>query len=203
MWIVGINGLIGSGKTTVANVFAEHYGFTTVNFADALKREVATRLKRTLTEYVNLAYPSAHSNKGGVEEKIRELIYDRKDRVTRALLQEYGTEIRRADITDYWINALYESLVSKDGYETGKFVIADVRFMNEYQSIMADPVLEYSAVLKVVRPGLPYNDHVSEHLAVDPNIPWTAVIHNDGSLEDLKQKVHLVWDTIKPASEPR
>ena len=40
--IIGICGLIGSGKGTVADILVDHFGYTKISFADKLKDGVAT-----------------------------------------------------------------------------------------------------------------------------------------------------------------
>ena len=40
--IIGICGLIGSGKGTAADILVEQHGFTKISFADKLKDGVAT-----------------------------------------------------------------------------------------------------------------------------------------------------------------
>jgi hypothetical protein len=39
--IIGINGPIGSGKSTVANILEKNFGFETMGFADKLKESAA------------------------------------------------------------------------------------------------------------------------------------------------------------------
>lgn len=108
----------------------------------------------------------------------------------RELLQWWGTEFRRNVDQDYWVNKVKARLAEE---KPEIALITDVRFPNEIAFIE-----EYGETIKVVRPGITaVNEHVSEK-ALDhlPDSSWSAVIVNDGSLEDLKRKAVNTFDAL-------
>ena len=58
-------------------------------------------------------------------------MFKEKPPLVRLLMQEYGTDVRRADDVDYWVKKWEESLPEI----SSKIVVDDVRFMNEAEKI--------------------------------------------------------------------
>ena len=113
----------------------------------------------------------------------------------RDLLQRLGTEAMRDGLhPDVWVNALmsdyrpgifsgYIGDTRRDIPESN-WIITDTRFLNEAQAIKD----KGGMVIKVDRPGVgPVNGHPSEDALKDYNFDY--VIHNDGSINDLDNKV--------------
>jgi hypothetical protein len=193
--IVGISGKAQTGKSAVAQRLAERWGFVVVSFADALREEVLARLPATLRALHGYTCPRFEvlpngnlrhrlCNWGDEEGCIREMVYERKPPGVRELLQEYGSEVRRADEPEYWIEQW-----AVRAYLTGamQLVAPDVRFENE-----ARAVLEREGVLwRIERPnhsGILNGSHQSETV-MDAWDRWDAIIRNDGTLADLHAKV--------------
>jgi hypothetical protein len=115
----------------------------------------------------------------------------------RDLLQILGTEAMRDGLhKNVWVNALMADYKIHpehfndiaNGRETGdgypNWIITDTRFPNEAQAIKD----KGGMVIKVDRPGVgPVNGHPSEDALKDYNFDY--VIHNDGSINDLDNKV--------------
>ena len=146
--VVGISGKIGAGKDEVAKRMVSHWGFTIVRFSEDLKVEVLRIFSRTVR--------AATADFWGkqvdavTQAEMRDLVYNRKPPVIRALLQEHGTELRRAEEPAYWVTrwrARIDSLL-RDG--VSRIVAQDVRFENEARAIRAMNGL----LVKVERPGL-------------------------------------------------
>lgn len=96
-------GKMGTGKTFVGQVLAEDYNFVQINFADAVKEEVAAHLGISLGEL-----------------NARKAEY-------RPLLQRWGTEYRRAEDPNYWVKEWARRRALIDG----PVVATDCRFPNE------------------------------------------------------------------------
>jgi hypothetical protein len=115
----------------------------------------------------------------------------------RDFLQKLGTDgLREGLHTNTWVNALMADYKIHpehfndiaNGRETGdgypNWIITDTRFPNEAQAIKD----KGGMVIKVDRPGVgPVNGHPSEDALKDYNFDY--VIHNDGSINDLDNKV--------------
>lgn len=146
-------------------------------YAGSGKDAVASVLMRDLppgSEFTRIAFADELKNVA------RGLGWDgRKDDDGRRLLQNLGVAVRDCLGDSLWIDAALE------GYNGDEHaVITDVRFANEMREIRGMG----GEIWRVDRPGVgPVNDHVSEH-------EWTAgpfdrVIANDGTLDDLREKV--------------
>ena len=128
--IIGICGLIGSGKGTVADILVNTHKFTKISFADKLKDGVASVFgwDRKMLE-------------GDTDEsrQWRELKDDfwsneTKMEVTpRLVLQLCGTDCMRNGFDDgIWVSLVKKELLDNPGRN---YVIPDVRFANEVDMI--------------------------------------------------------------------
>lgn len=170
--IIGLSGKIGTGKTTLTNLLLKSFPeYERVAFGDILKREAS--------EMHNFPLEWAYSEEGksrivnpGVEERKSlfevmgemllppEPVYNalpRMNMTVREVLQWHGTEYRRNQDPDYWINRMRDHVK-----ENPWVVIDDVRFVNE-----ANLVFELGGLLVRVdphnewKPGK-FADHASE-----------------------------------------
>jgi hypothetical protein len=110
----------------------------------------------------------------------------------RELMQRLGTECGRELISDtVWIDAALGPYIGQ-GFETPgpppKIVVTDMRFSNEFQSV----INRGGMTIRIVRLGVgPANSHPSE-TALDDYFKkgyFDAVIINDGTIADLHRKV--------------
>ena len=199
--IVGIIGLINSGKSTIANILVEDYGFIKVSFADSLKDSVAaifgwdrqllqgdTQESRNWREQVDEYWSNVMQHP-----------------VTpRWVLQHIGTEVMRDHFhKNIWVH----SLMRRTNDPNKNYVISDVRFANEVDVILS----QQGEIWEVQRPPLPdwysekFNDteELRRFMTVyHPEIhssewEWRLVkrnhiVRNVGSLQDLKNKVSAI-----------
>ena len=159
--IIGISGKKQSGKSLVATLLAKRLGnCIVVNFADAVKEEVARACNTTLAEV------------------------EKNKPFYRKLLQCWGTDYRRQQNDDYWIEKWGKKVsYIMDNRPLTNIIAADVRFLNEIGCIEASGGL----VIRVVRPSLPPDFHVSE-TELD-NYPFDLVIENNGTIEQLEEQI--------------
>lgn len=130
--LIGMCGLKGSGKNTVANIIQKNYpGWETMSFASALKDGVAAffGMDRKMLE--------------GDTPEFREIREQpdpfwckktgRTDLTPRKILQEFGTDIIRKQFHDnFWVDRLELDLQKK---KDKNIIITDVRFPNEIEMI--------------------------------------------------------------------
>jgi len=195
--IIGICGLIGSGKGTVADVLVDQ-GFTKVSFADKLKDGVSTIFgwDRAMLE--------------GDTDESRQWREQRDDfwsaetemEVTpRLVLQLFGTDCLRNGFHDgVWVSLLKKHMLDNPG----NYVIPDVRFRNE-QNMIRELGGE---IWRVQRGDIPewygcamldnttgsdlmeaYDVHPSEYKWIDMNNKFDVTLYNEGTIEDLRQLV--------------
>jgi hypothetical protein len=104
-----------------------------------------------------------------------------KKMTVRELLQKMGTDALRDHLhTNVWVNALFA-----DYEEDSKWVITDLRFPNEYDSVKAWKGI----TVRVTRPGTEVGTHPSEIALDEFRFDWEIV--NDGDLAELFEKVKI------------
>jgi len=141
--IIGLCGFAGSGKSTVAKYLEDNYEFKRVNFKDGLVAEMKERLPDILKELAQAYHMDVDK------------LFENKPPAMRALMRNYGTEVRRKDDTDYWVKKWCEKVNELGGH----IVVDDVRFFNELAAITElDGVL-----IRVTRPDITHaGTHQSE-----------------------------------------
>lgn len=116
----------------------------------------------------------------------------------REFLQKLGTDGLRDNLhTNVWVNALFADYIpthhdhAPNGFEYPNWIITDCRFENEAQA-----VLDHGGIIiRVNRPGVEaVNAHPSE-TSLD-NWEFTHTLLNDGTIEDLYQKVSSLLQTL-------
>jgi hypothetical protein len=209
---IAISGLAGSGKNEEANVLISECGWVNVSFADKMKR-ICKDLYGFTDEQLwgpsekrnapDLRYPRFMKADGEVADYL----------TPRLALQELGSWGRKC-YPDVWAeyamsvskkvldqNASYHHTVGllTDPYPAYQkkavdgVVISDLRFRNELEAVKRNG----GKVWRVVRPGAglegEYAQHESEteQLTI-PDSDFDLVIHNEGTLDDLKAKVRSV-----------
>jgi hypothetical protein len=217
--IIGVCGFIGSGKDTVADYLTNFHGFRRESFAGSLKDAVAQVFgwDRTMLEGRT---KTAREWREQVDPWWSERL-GMPNLTPRWVLQYWGTEVcRKAFHDDIWIAALENKLRnSKDD-----IVISDCRFPNEIKSIWDAGGI----VVRVVRGDEPewYQDainfnegdrnmlfatsrsrleragiHASETAWVGTR--FDRVLDNNGSIDDLFQKVKSLVGDRPDAIDPR
>lgn len=197
MKIIGVCGLIGGGKGTVADILVNNYGFHKYSFADSLKDMVATVFgwQRHLLE-------GDTKESREWRERVDEWWAARlaiPNLTPRWVLQYWGTDVCRVNFhQDIWI-ASVENKLSRAKNSSAKYnniVIPDTRFPNEINMIRKlggevwgvrrgeDP----DWMIKLIQYGEQPNDiHPSEWSWVRENLD--QLINNDGTIAELEEKV--------------
>jgi hypothetical protein len=194
--IIGICGLIGSGKDSVADILVQEKNFKKISFADKLKDGVATVFgwDRSMLE------GKTSNSRDWREEKddfwSAEL---GKDISPRLVLQLFGTECMRQGFYD----GIWVSLVKKHIIDNPKqnFVIPDVRFPNEANMIKSI----HGEVWRMRRGPDPVWFRMYQDLGIEPtevhesewawaNTNFNQILDNNGTLLELRSQVkgHLV-----------
>ena len=122
--IIGLKGLAGSGKDTVANYLVKNHQFTNIKFATPLK-QIVSIISGWPIEMVS----------GETEDSrvFRETVVHPTFKMTgREMLQQIGTELFREHFhKDVWMKICEQTIVNSKGC----VVISDVRFENEVKMI--------------------------------------------------------------------
>lgn len=190
--IVGVFGLIGSGKNTVADFLLSEHNFKQMSWASSLKDAISSIFgwERDLLEGL--------TNEARIWREQQDVWWsNRLGRFIspRVILQEWGTEVCRNNFhQEIWI----ASLENKIRNEKKDIVISDCRFPNEQDAIkrlggitirvIRDPEPEWAKLaqydfkkFKLDYPAI----HASEYSSL--TLKYDYIISNNSSIEDLKQ----------------
>lgn len=208
--IIGICGLIGSGKGTVADILVEQ-GFQKISFADKLKDGVATVFgwDRAMLE--------GDTDESRAWRELQDDFWTKETGRTitpRIVLQEFGTDCMRDGFYDgVWVSLLKKELLQKPG----NYVIPDVRFQNEQQMIRdvngeiwwvkrGDNPEWWSQAILDVQTGSQLmagkDVHPSEYKWANTNDKFDQIIYNDNTLTELKRQVLSHLDSNQTSPTP-
>jgi hypothetical protein len=201
--IIGLCGLIGSGKGTVADILVDEHKFEKISFADKLKDAVSVLFDwdREMLE------GETSESRFWREQEDTFWTKETGRKITpRLVLQEFGTDCMRNGFYDgVWVSFVRKRIIENPNIN---FVIPDVRFTNEAEIIKGldgkvwcvkrgpDPLWFRQYVDLDIEPT---DVHSSEwrwaKVAFDHNI------YNEGTIEDLKSQVQgRLASTLRLAS---
>jgi len=244
MQLIGLTGQAGAGKDTVADILVDYFNFTKMAWADPLYEEVSAAYggpERMSVEHLKmretkelpqfaLSRASLDTGFGGDHEFERVLEsagYGRLDPVSpRHVLQLWGTEYRRAQDCDYWVNQTRERIAAwkirmrhemadairdddQNYQEPGGIVIVGTRFWfgnapsggNE-ETVVRENGGRMWHVWRTMEGGKPKSDHPSD-LPL-PIRTGDKLILNFGDIETLATAVQLALsgnDIVNTESE--
>jgi len=189
--LIGIGGASGAGKDVVASYLVDHCGYTRLGFADALKEEVLTKFKGTLIAHlldIGWLYPS--DTPDIVQQGLHEIVWRHRTPLVRCLLQEMGTEVRRADDPGYWVkrwSRRWQQLKA-----TTYVVVPDVRFENECAALRE----QGGILVRVTRPESSLSHiskaHKSEQMAFRDSV-WDVTLQNNTTLHEFQSDIIEIW----------
>lgn len=194
--IIGICGLIGAGKDTIADYLVNIHEFRRESFAGTLKDAVSAVFgwDRDMLE------GRSRSSREWREQPDAWWSQRLAQEITpRRVLQHWGTEVcRRGFHDDIWIASLENKLRST----TDNVVISDCRFPNEIKAIRA----QRGIVIRVQRGADPawfqaahdnlcHGTPLPEHIPHASEWAWAAtkfdhVVVNNGTLDDLYRQIN-------------
>lgn len=225
MRLIGINGLKTAGKDTtyltikrlVEDAYPERDPEGRVErraFADNLKIMAMLALGYDGTDEELISSADRLKAAGGIETQVpdtRPNTYHVSNINGRTYLQRFGEHARHVFGDTFWVDQVlpetgiadYDWLpiwgsVGRKGPEVGLPAlgcVTDVRYPNEAERTLALKGI----VLEVVRPGLESDGHSTEKPLPRELVSYTLV--NDGTLEDLADKVALFLDRTYPELE--
>lgn len=202
--IIGLHGLPGSGKDTLAEFYVNRLGYTRLAFADVVYREVAEAFGVSEADLRSREWKTSPQEALQVRKCADAGFVDMVAsgfprflsglRSSREILQLWGTEYRRAQCPDYCIRKLEEEMQAHLAAGFGHFVVTDIRLYpapgrlgefscNEATYIRAKP---HSVVIEVVRPG----EARSTGHGSDTRLPQALIdftVTNSGTPEELYQ----------------
>lgn len=179
--IIGLVGLAGSGKDTVAQLLQDHWAKSGLVSMCAAFADPIRAMCFDLMQYAGVQEPHQYL----LDRKLKETVIPELGVSYRHLAQTLGTEWGQQCIgRDVWIRVLDQRLQAYRERKVTHFVIPDVRFAVESDWLRA----QGGVIWRIERPGVePVREHVSESSTA--TIRSNRVILNDGTLEDLRAMV--------------
>jgi len=214
--IIGLVGLIGSGKDTIADYLVNTHEFRRESFANTLKDSVAAVFGWD-REMLEGRSKQSRAWREQVDPWWSERL-NMPNLTPRWVLQHWGTEVcRRGLHDDIWIASLENKLRNSQD----NVVISDCRFPNEIASIRNAG----GKIICVVRGAAPewYHDALVVNQGPDHNIGWSsarermrklgihasetawigtafdAVVDNNSSVNQLYAQVNDLVQDLQPA----
>lgn len=213
MLIIGLAGLQGTGKDTVANYLVREYGFIKFAFSDALYREVQEAYgledqsllrDRATKEVPNERLCTYYCKEHGFRHLVSGLLSkgvpfaERTNPLEtylspRQVLQWWGTDYRRAQDPDYWVLKTGEWLADQRsrGYPEHRpqfFVECGTRFENERGWIKGFE----GQIWHIRRDGIAdTTGHVSAQPL--PILPGERVLWNNDTIARLHHGIDLMF----------
>lgn len=162
--IIALTGLKRSGKSTAAKHLETKYGFIRINFKDAL----LTELKQYFPDFLKA---EAEYHACTVDE-----LLERKPGHIRQLLQNFGTELRRGEDPNYWIEKWNNKV-----YPGENIVVDDVRFLNEAEMVKEN----FGKIIRIVRLGQESKDGHASETEMDKIEHDYIIVADEGSPEQI------------------
>lgn len=192
--IIGICGLIGSGKGTVADTLVGTHNFTKISFADKLKDGVASVFgwDRQMLE------GDTEISRAWREQQDDFWTSETGRQITpRLVLQEFGTDCMRNGFYDgIWVSMVKQEIINN---ADTNWVIPDVRFPNEIDMIKSvggqvwqirrGKLPDWFTAWKDYGYAPPPEIHQSEYMWVDQDREFDEIIVNDAGVLELKTTI--------------
>jgi len=173
--IILINGLPRAGKDTVADFLVNNFNFTKMSFAETMKVILAKTFGISV-EYLEVLKNDTVNNT---------LFLNEKPFINfRQILQNFGNEgIKPVFGESVWADLLYKKVKE---HPNDFIVVPDFRFLVEYK-----PSDEYNIITVLIKDKrkLPLSGHASDVELYQHNFKFDYTIINDGTLDELYQKV--------------
>ena len=172
--VVGLMGYAGSGKSTVANILRERYGYK----GPHIKAPLAGMARSLLEDFGIRPTMILRYLDGDLKREVIPEIGRSGTEIQQFLGSQFGRDFCRPDLwLECWVRSC-DAILSAGG----RVVQESVRYANEADAVRA----RGGIIVEVRRPGVgPINNHSSESLPTDPDI----VIRNNGTISDLRVAV--------------
>lgn len=217
--IIGIGGKLKHGKTTIANILIEKFGYKKISFGDPLKKILSIALKEyfTLDDFYDqqikdltfnkyTSYPEIVLTKHQIDrlicaininynltstemEIIREWFNNEKFTSLRDLMQRFGTDLCRNLIN----NNIWVDTLQKQ---------LSFNFNNKNNKFISDDIRflnerkmihNLNGILILIKRDLPeYENKHSSELSLGEDKEYNIIIDNNSSLDDLKNKIDIL-----------
>lgn len=191
--IVGLTGGIASGKSTVSNLFRK-YGIEIVD-ADKVAKEVSEK-KESIEKISNIFGKDILDSDGKIiREKLREKAFKNREllqelnKIIHPQVMEYfkrkKEENSKDEILIFDIPLLYEA---KMEYLCDKIIVVGVDVQKQIRRVVARDGSSEELAKKIIFNQMPLDEKIKKA---------DIVIMNDGTLDELEEKVMKIYRELK------
>ena len=177
--IILLTGNIGSGKSLSAKILCDLFGLEEVTFAEPLK---------SFAMSIGFTYEQVY---GTQEQKLQ--INDFWKISGREFLQKFGTDVCRDNLPEIipkmnmnnsqiWARVMEKKLIEKSN-----LVISDGRFMDEVRLVK-----KYGGIVLRINRSINKDKTEYKHKSEGIELPYDFEIDNNGTVEDLKEKLSIL-----------
>lgn len=175
--IIGLMGLLGSGKSEAANHLVLNHGFQRIKFAGPLK------------DMMRALGLGENEIEGDRKELPCDLLGGRTPRYgMQTLGSEWGRDIIAPDL---WVRA-WKAAVERAGPDA-RVVADDVRFQNEIEALI-EMAPELGRIIRIVRPSV--DKAPASHVSENQGLSADHTILNHGSIDDLCANVDAIVEEL-------
>ncbi len=188
--IILINGLPRVGKDKTADIFVKNGGYKKSSFATPMKNIISSTFGISLND---LELMKNDIEKYSIEIKDNSNNQHKLIKQTnfRDILRLFGTEGMKPIFgNNVWSNLLYNEVLKS---KTNLHVVADYRFMSEYQP---QDGINITKILVKDKRKLPTKGHSSDIELYKNNVIFDYVINNIGTLDELEKNVDRIIKDI-------
>jgi hypothetical protein len=177
MRLIAFTGFKQSGKTTASRHLQDKYGYQLHNFKTGLIKEIKQKFPDLLREILGME-KSLFLGCENIDD-----LFTIKPPLIRALLQNYGTEVRRGDNPHYWSDKWLTS------YPVASQVVCDdLRFITEMEAIK----MKGGIIIRIVRTDITSGgEHVSETEQLEIQADYTIEV-GKGEHEKLYEELDKI-----------
>lgn len=186
--LIGLHGLAGCGKDTVAEFLCDNYEFKQISLADPIKKGITAMF----------GLPHEYLSDRELKEKPLDQLCGKSP---RQVMQTLGTEWGRKTLcNDIWLKVAQkdidysQKLATTKNYYLNGLVISDIRFEGEAKWLRD----QGGTIWHIHRPENPYaikTEHESEQ-GIEVSANSDIIILNDGDIEDLQNFVSLIVEQM-------
>lgn len=206
--IIGLTGLAGTGKDTVALILKTHLRFVQLAFADPVRSEICNAFSVPLSLFTDRSTKEKPTyqlallnctnydftglmlkNEAQANPTCKLSPFLQAPQSPRQLMQWWGTDYRRNTTHDaYWTRHMIARIRAHQEGDQWRTVVSDVRYDNE-----ADTIRKMGGQLwHITRPGV---ERTSQHSSATDGSQFKAdlVINNAGDMHHLRYLVIGAW----------
>lgn len=176
--IIGLTGYKQAGKSVASKHLQERYGYKPHNFKDSLIKELKENFPDLLKTIARIE--DVYTGEIGNLSYDIDRLFEEKPPLIRALMKNYGTEVRRREDPYYWISKWTMWLPT-----SSNIVVDDARFLIE-----AEEIKNWKGIIiRIIKTGQVNNDTHQTESEIDSITPDYTIEAEMGDKEAIYKQI--------------